>query len=63
MLRSVFHLPMGTAQGLGGSILDLMALDLAVPHYTALCRGTADLGVDMVMVCGGSVRLVVDSTG
>ena len=36
MLKEVFHLSLRAAQGFLSSLIDVMALDLPVPHYSTL---------------------------
>jgi IS5 family transposase len=62
-LRAVFHLPLRAAQGLAGSIFELMGLDLGVPHYSTLSRRAAELRVDLDRKSRGPLHLVMDSTG
>src|SRR3712207_7868838 len=37
-LRAVFRLPFRQTEGLIGSVIGLLGLDLAVPDHTTLCR-------------------------
>jgi hypothetical protein len=37
-LRAVFHLPLRQTEGLIGSVLQLLGLDLSVPDYSTLSR-------------------------
>src|SRR5215204_7288146 len=37
-LRAVFRLPFRQTEGLIGSVIDLLGLDLAIPDHTTLCR-------------------------
>jgi hypothetical protein len=62
-LRSVFRLALRQTEGLIGSIIALLGLDLAVPDHTTLSRRAETL--DMVRPRSGSapVHLLVDSTG
>lgn len=62
-LRAVFHLPLRAAQGMAGSLFELMGLALAVPHYSTLSRRAADLKVDLSRKSEGPLHLVLDSTG
>jgi DDE family transposase len=63
-LRAVFQLALRQTEGLIGSILQLLGLDLAVPDHSTLSRRAATLEVPKP--CSSSrepVHLLVDSTG
>jgi len=63
-LRAVFRLALRQTEGLIGSILQLLGLDLAVPDHSTLSRRAETLEVPKP--CPGSrgpVHLLVDSTG
>jgi hypothetical protein len=62
-LRTVFGLALRQTEGLIGSIIALLGLDLAVPDHTTLSRRAESF--DMVQPRSGSgpVHLLVDSTG
>jgi hypothetical protein len=63
-LRAVFRLALRQTEGLIGSILRLLGLDLAVPDHSTLSRRAETLEVPRP--CPGSagpVHLLVDSTG
>src|SRR6478609_9177976 len=62
-LRAVFRLGLRQTEGLIGSILSLLGLDLAVPDHTALSRRAATLQVPRSRSGGGPLHLLVDSTG
>src|SRR5690349_11580871 len=62
-LRAVFRLGLRQTEGLIGSILRLLGLDLAVPDHTTLSRRAATLEVPRPRSTGGAVHLLVDSTG
>src|SRR4051812_20269319 len=64
-LRAVFRLALRQTEGLIGSILRLLGLDLAVPDRTTLSRRAATLEVPRPRPAagGGPVHLLVDSTG
>src|SRR3954468_10602145 len=77
-LRAVFHLLFRQTEGLIGSIIGLLGLDLAVPDHTTLCRRAATLEVPRPKPRGdgagggggggagghtGPMRLLVDTTG
>jgi hypothetical protein len=62
-LRAVFRLALRQTEGLIGSILQLLGLDLAVPDHSTLSRRSETLEV-MRPRCGREpVHLLVDSTG
>jgi hypothetical protein len=63
-LRAVFRLALRQTEGLIGSILGLLGLDLAVPDHSTLSRRAESL--DVPKPCSrsrGPVHLLVDSTG
>jgi DDE family transposase len=64
-LRAVFRLALRQTEGLIGSILRLLGLDLAVPDHTTLSRRAEALEVPLPRSSSGSgpVHLLVDSTG
>src|SRR5689334_17088853 len=62
-LRAVFRLGLRQTEGLIGSILRLLGLDLAVPDHTTLSRRAATLEVPRPRPTGGPLHLLVDSTG
>jgi hypothetical protein len=62
-LRAVFCLALRQTEGLVGSILKLLGLDLAVPDHTTLSRRTETLEVLRPQVGSEPVHLLVDSTG
>ena len=64
-LRAVFRLPFRQTEGLIGSVIGLLGLDLAVPDHTTLCRRAETLEVPRPRRCGDgeAVHLLVDSTG
>src|SRR3954470_3992982 len=62
-LRAVFRLALRQTEGLVGSILRLLGLELAVPDHTTLSRRAATLEVPRPRPAGGPVHLLVDSTG
>ncbi len=63
-LRAVFHLALRQTEGLIGSILQLLGLDLTVPDHTTLSRRAETLEVPRPRSGRGSgpVHLLVDST-
>ncbi len=64
-LRAVFRLALRQAEGLIGSIIHLLGLDLAIPDHTTLCRRAATLEVPRPRPRrdGEPMHLLVDSTG
>jgi hypothetical protein len=63
-LRAVFRLALRQTEGLIGSILKLLRLDLAVPDHSTLSRRAGTL--EIPKPCPGSkgpIHLLVDSTG
>jgi hypothetical protein len=63
-LRGVFRLALRQTEGLIGSILQLLGLDLAVPDHSTLSRRAETLDVpEPCASSGGPVHLLVDSTG
>jgi transposase len=60
----VFHQPLRQTEGLVGSLLELMGLDLPVPDHSTLSRRSRTLTIaPQARTSGGSVHLLVDSTG
>ncbi|MGI4794415.1 MAG: IS5 family transposase, partial [Janthinobacterium lividum] len=62
-LRSVFRLALRQTEGLIGSIIALLGLDLAVPDHTTLNRRAESLDVVRSWFGVGPVHLLIDSTG
>ena len=65
-LRAVFRLAYRQAEGLIGSIIDLLGLSLRVPDHTTLSRRAATLDVPRPRNAGADgepMHLLVDSTG
>ena len=62
-LRAVFRLALRQTEGLIGSILQLLGLDLAVPDHSTLSRRAETLEVARPRCGGEPVHLLVDSTG
>lgn len=62
-LRTVFRLALRQTEGLIGSILQLLGLDLAVPDHSTLSRRAETLEVARPCCGGEPVHLLVDSTG
>jgi hypothetical protein len=62
-LRAVFRLALRQAEGLIGSILRLLGLDLSVPDHTTLSRRAETLQVPRPQPGCEPLHLLVDSTG
>jgi hypothetical protein len=62
-LRALFRLALRQTEGLIGSILQLLGLDLAVPDHSTLSRRAETLEVARPRCGGEPVHLLVDSTG
>ena len=62
-LRAVFRLALRQTEGLIGSILQLLGLDLAVPDHSTLSRRAETLEVPRLQYRTGPIHLLVDSTG
>jgi hypothetical protein len=62
-LRAVFRLALRQAEGLIGSILQLLGLDLPVPDHSTLSRRAETLEVPRLRPGSEPVHLLVDSTG
>src|SRR3954465_3471752 len=62
-LRAVFHLALRQTEGLIGSVLQLLGLDLPVPDHSTLSRRAETLEVPRPQAGRAPVHLLVDSTG
>jgi hypothetical protein len=63
-LRAVFGLALRQTEGLIGSVIVLLGLDLAVPDHSTLSRRAKTLEVPSLRRAGtGALHLLVDSTG
>src|SRR5215212_5914445 len=62
-LGAVFRLALRQTEGLIGSILQLLGLDLAVPDHSTLSRRAETLEVPRPRAGSAPVHLLVDSTG
>lgn len=64
MLKVVFKLGYRQTEGFTRSLLSLMGLDLEVPCYTQIQRRCRALGIEPFNIpTGGSIDIVIDSTG
>jgi hypothetical protein len=64
MVRLAFHQPLRQTEGLLGSLLDLMGVDLPVPDHTTISRRAACLTPALCTALPtGPFTLVIDSTG
>jgi hypothetical protein len=63
-LRAVFRLALRQTEGLIGSILQLLGLDLSVPNFSTLSRRAQSLELPaQPRATGGAIHLLVDSSG
>jgi hypothetical protein len=62
-LRAVFGLALRQTEGLIGSIIRLLGLDLAIPDHSTLSRRAGTLALARIPSSGDPVHLLVDSTG
>lgn len=64
MLRQVYRLPLRQTEGLVGSLVDLMKLDLEAPDYTTLSKRSVSLELQRLVdsIEPGS-HVIIDSTG
>src|SRR3954452_4856879 len=63
-LRAVFRLPLRQTEGLIGSILQLLGVDLSVPDFSTLSRRAQSLELPaQPRATGGAIHLMVDSSG
>jgi hypothetical protein len=62
-LRAVFHLALRQTEGLIGSVLQLLGLDLPAPDHSTLSRRAETLEVLRPKAGSAPVHLLVDSTG
>ena len=62
-LRAVFRLALRQTEGLIGSIIRLLGLDLAVPDHSTLSRRAETLAIARAPANAEPVHLLVDSTG
>jgi hypothetical protein len=62
-LRALFRLALRQTEGLIGSIIRLLGLDLAIPDHSTLSRRAETLALGRPPSSGEPVHLLVDSTG
>src|SRR3954454_24367184 len=63
-LRAVFRLALRQTEGLIGSILQLLGVDLSVPDFSTLSRRAQSLELPaQTRATGGAIHLLVDSSG
>ena len=64
-LRAVFRLALRQTEGLIGSVMKLLGLDLTVPDHSTLSRRAASVEVPRPRACPGAgpLHLLVDNTG
>src|SRR5271165_236082 len=62
-LRAVFRLALRQTEGLIGSVIHPLGLDLAIPDHSTLSRRAETLAVARPPCRAGPVHLLVDSTG
>src|SRR5271163_94929 len=62
-LRTVFHLALRQTEGLIGSVIRLLGLELAIPDHSTLSRRGETLAVARPPSSAEPVHLLVDSTG
>jgi hypothetical protein len=63
-LRAVFHLALRQAEGLIGSVLQRLGVDLPVPDFSTLSRRAQRLELPaQTRAAGGPIHLLVDSSG
>lgn len=63
-LRAVFRLALRQTEGLSGSILQLLGLNLPVPNFPTLSQRSRTLDLPaQPYTTGGAIHLLVDSSG
>jgi len=63
-LKVIFQLPLRATQGLLGSLVELMGLEIQVPDYTTICRRQSKLEIEIPSFIENESRhVVIDSTG
>lgn len=63
-LRAVYHLPLRQTEGLLGSIVELMGVEIDIPDHSTLSRRARRLSISLASSAAREARdVVVDSTG
>lgn len=64
-IKTVYHLPYRATQGLLESIMSLMNLKIAVPHYSRICRRARILEITELANINNDehLNIIIDSTG
>ena len=63
-LKAVYKLPLRALQGFAHSLLKLLRIDIAIPHYTTLSRRQSGLSIELKARATESCRhIAIDSTG
>ena len=63
-MKVIFQLPLRATQGLLGSLVELMGLEIQVPDYTTICRRQSKLEIEIPSFIENESRhVVIDSTG
>ncbi len=64
VVKSVYRLNLGAAQGFVSSVMSLLRLDLPVPNYSTICRRQGSLKVPAFSSSNSRPRhIVIDATG
>jgi hypothetical protein len=64
ILRALFRLPLRQTEGLIGSIIELLGVELTVPDHSTISRRARTVHLPTIPPSsGGEVQLLVDSTG
>ena len=61
MVRSAFHLTLRATEGFVRSVFELIELELSVPDYTTICKGSKCLRVSLPRNAKGPLHAVLDS--
>jgi hypothetical protein len=64
IIREIYHLPLRALQGFLLSLVSLLRLTIPIPHYSRICRRSANLGTQIKRLSRKRpTDLVFDSTG
>ena len=65
MIRAVFHCKLRQLQGFIESLIEILGLDLACPHYSVFCRRAKNLNIPLrkPLKPGENLNIIFDSTG